>query len=155
MRWDRIIVTCAAAMLLGSIASTARAQTVGQTAFRDEVLSALRALDSATLRADSAALERLYADDYVFVTYRGTIESKRHQIELIKSGTMRFTERTPSELNVRLFGEDMAVVVYRRHQQATVAGAARPSDVRVTGVWLKRGGRWQIVSGQVTPIQGP
>jgi hypothetical protein len=26
---------------------------------------------------------------------------------------------------------------------------------RVTGVWVKRQGRWQLVSGQVTPIFDP
>lgn len=143
-------VVCVLLLLAGRLQSAMAQPT--STAAREEVLEAWNALNQASVHVDVAALERLYADDYVFVTYRGTIENKSHQIELFKSGVMKFSERTPSEVNVRMFGNDMAVIVYRRHQQATVGGAPRPEDVRVTNVWLRRSGRWQLVSGQVTPI---
>ena len=152
---SQIVRAYATVAILASVAAAAGAQITNRNELRGEVLEALDALNSATLRGDSAALDRLYADDYVFVTYRGTIENKQHQIELLKSGTMKFTERTASEINVRVFGDDMAIVVYRRRQQATVGGASRPSDVRVTNVWSKTQGRWQLLSGQVTPIQAP
>ncbi len=136
-------------------AQNANAARVSSASAEQEVLAAMAALNAATLAGDSAALQQLYADDYVFVNYRGGVDNKAHQIELLRTGEMKFATRTASEVNVRTFGDSMAIVVYRRSQKATVRGAERPGDVRVTNAWVKRSGRWQLVSGQVTPIQMP
>ena len=116
-----------------------------------EVTKANDELDDATSRNDAAALSRIYADDYVFVAYNGTVHTKEDQVRAVRSGVLRFTSYTVIERTTRIYGA-IAVTVLRRKQAATVRGEPRPDDVRATRVWVKRNGTWQLVSAQVTPV---
>jgi len=120
-----------------------------------EVLRAAQEEDEATRRNDVDALARIYGDDYLFVTYAGSVTNKEYQVEAFRSGFMRIPARTPEDVIVRVYG-DTAVKITRRKQTATVglrSGVNR--EQRVTSVWVKRRGQWQLVSGQVTPILEP
>lgn len=101
-----------------------------------EVLKARQELDDATTRNDVDALARIYGDDYLFVTYAGTLTNKQYQLEAFRSGFMRIPARTPEEVMVRVYG-DTALTITRRKQTATVAGQTRSPEQRVTGVWVK------------------
>src|SRR5260370_40021342 len=64
---------------------------------------------------------------------------------------MKFSAATIEDVVVRVYG-DTAVAIKRRTQVATVGTRTNPgARPRVTSVWVKRQGRWQLVSGQVTP----
>jgi len=127
----------------------------GASQAEQEVLKAAQEEDDATVRNDIDALARFYGDDYLFVCYAGCLTNKEYQLEAFRSGFMRIPARTPEEVIVRVYG-DTAVKITRRKQTATVglrSGVNRGQ--RVTSVWVKRQGRWQLVSGQVTPILEP
>ena len=119
-----------------------------------EVLRARMEEDEATRRNDVDALARFYADDYLFVTYAGTLTNREYQLEAFRSGFMRIPVRTQEDVIVHIYG-DTAVVISHRRQVATVAGRTRSPEQRATSIWVKRQGQWQVVSAQVTPILEP
>src|SRR5258706_13446596 len=52
----------------------------------DDVLTALRTYRQALVKKDLATLETIWADDYVFVTGHGQIQTKADRLAEIKSG---------------------------------------------------------------------
>lgn len=108
-------------------------------------------LTDATRRNDVRVLSRIYAEDYHFTTYRGSTSDKAAQLRAFSTAEMHYDSATVFERRIRVYG-DAAVVTGRRRQVATVRGERRPSDVRITRVYIRRNDEWQLVAGQVTPI---
>jgi ketosteroid isomerase-like protein len=100
---------------------------------------------------DTAALERIWADDLIFTNPRGVVKTKAQRLADIQSGATRFDSLEWSDRQVRVYG-DTAVIT----DLTTLKGHAGGQDVsgqyRTTQVLVRRGGRWQIVSLQMTPI---
>jgi ketosteroid isomerase-like protein len=98
----------------------------------DEVVAAFQ-------RNDAAALDRLWADDYVFINPSGQKLDKAKRLALFRSGRFRYDALQVEELTVRVHGT-AAVVTYK----STVAAERKP------GVAGER------AAEQSTPIQtGP
>ncbi len=124
------------------VSSSAAEQTVGQ--LHNEGIQAL-------VRADTAALERMWADDYSFTNPGGNVMDKAGYIGALKSGGLKFETLDIADTKVRVYG-DAAVVTGR----ATVKGKGDNQDindqVRYTTMYVKRQGRWQAVATQATRI---
>jgi ketosteroid isomerase-like protein len=80
----------------------------------------------------------------------GTVLDKKGEIESLKSGDIALTEMTPSEINVRTYGE--AAVTGRSTIKAKVKGQEVSGEYRFTDVWVKHCNRWLAVASQVTRI---
>ncbi len=124
------------------VSSSAAEQTVGQ--LHNESVQAL-------VRADTAALERIWADDYSFTNPGGNVMDKAGYIGALKSGGLKFETLDIADMKVRVYG-DAAIVTGR----ATVKGKSDTQDindqVRYTSMYVKRQGRWQAVAMQATRI---
>jgi ketosteroid isomerase-like protein len=107
----------------------------------------------AAVKRDGTALQRFYADEYIFTDEDGVISNKAKEMANITSGEFRLTSFKFEDLKVHLYS-DVAVVT----GQNTIKGmwAAINSDVsgpyRFTDVFVKRGGRWQCVASQSSRI---
>lgn len=105
-----------------------------------------KAWTRAELTGDKKAAAVLIADDYIGTTQRGEIENKTQYLaSVVPNADMVKSD----DYNVRLFG-NMAIMTHR----ATVSGV-RNIQFRSTHVWMKRGGRWQIVAHHGSPIMPP
>ena len=100
---------------------------------------------------DTAFLEQYLADDYVSTFPDGMVLDKKGEIASLKSGDIALTEMTPSEMNVRTYGE-AAVITGRSTIKADVKGEKVSGEYRFTDVWIKQGNRWLAVASQVTRI---
>jgi uncharacterized protein (TIGR02246 family) len=115
----------------------------------ENVAQAIRQLvserDQAIQRGDVAAIDRIYADDYVTTSASGLVRTKAQVIEDFKSGALKIESITSDEINVRAHGET-AIVTGRM----TIKGQDKGRDIsgqnRFTQVYLRRNGRWQIVA---------
>jgi ketosteroid isomerase-like protein len=103
---------------------------------------------------DVATLSRIYADDYVLITAEGDVRSKQDQIDELKSGKLRFAPLVPTERTVRMFGE-VALVTSRDPAGIVRNGQEIGGDLRMVRVYVRRLGRWQLVSAQATRVQLP
>src|SRR6184192_4101193 len=75
---------------------------------RTSVEEVIKKLDNeriqAQVHADAAALERIYADDFIGVGPSGTVRTKPQVISDFTSGDLRFQSITTDDVRVRLYG---------------------------------------------------
>jgi ketosteroid isomerase-like protein len=105
----------------------------------------------ATVKGDVQALERLYADEYLAIDPAGATFTKAQDIANVKSGNFKLATFKLDELKVRLHGE-VAVVTGRNTIKATYMGKDIGGAYRFTDVFVKRGGRWQVLTTQGTLV---
>jgi len=114
-----------------------------------EIHKLLDELAAAHLRGDADALDRIRADDIVFTTADGRVlekaEMQRAQRDLVLSVYAH------DDVRVRVCG-DAAVATGRITSEGTFRGRPRGGQTRFTRVFVKRGGRWQLVANQLTNI---
>ena len=108
----------------------------------------------AILKGDASANERYLADSFTFIAPNGMVSDKAQGIADIKSGNLKFESSKVDDMKVRVYG-DTAVVTYTTTDKATYKGQDISGQYRWTDVFVKQGGKWQIVSGQGTPIMKP
>lgn len=99
----------------------------------------------AQIHADAAALQRIYADDFIGVGPSGTVRTKPQVISDFTSGELRFQSITTDDVRVRVY-ENAAVETGRSTMDGQDKGKAVPHDTRFTRVWIKQQGRWRLVA---------
>ena len=97
---------------------------------------------------DTAALDRILADDWMCIDGRGNVIGKRELIDRIASNSNSLDRHEFSEINLRLFG-DTAIVTGRLSGAGTDNGVPFEFSQRYTRVYVKRNDNWQAVATQV------
>ena len=117
-----------------------------------EVLDAEREWLNAHRRLDVSALDGLMALDYAQIDADGRVVGREEVLASLRSGTRNWEEAYSDEHSVRIFADEVAVVVGRWRARGTNAG--RPFDyaARYVAVWVRGKGGWRMVSDQATPI---
>ena len=140
-----ILSACSGASDKQSPANTANAE--------QEIRTLNQEYDKAIVGQDEAAYERLYADKARIIEIGGKVFDKQAMIERAKGNETTFEVGQSDEVDVRVFGET-AVVTGRWTQKSVTKGVPFSGTLRYTTVYAKLNGKWQIVSDQVTPIEG-
>lgn len=111
-------------------------------------------LRAAQLAGDTAALDRLIADELLFTGPDGALGTKAQDLESHRSGVVRFRAHEPEELRVRRVGDSAAVSALRARLAVEVAGALYRGTYRYTRVWAREnGGPWRVVGGHVSEVR--
>ena len=141
-------------LVLAALALTAASAAPGreQGASRDQrssVEEAIRQIDAERIRAqigaDAAALDRIYADDFIGVGPSGTVRTKPEVISDFTSGRLKFQSITTDEVKVRVY-ENTAVETGLSTMVGQDNGKTVPRDTRFTRVWVRQEGRWRLVA---------
>ncbi len=118
----------------------------------------IRQLETRRLRAmvevDTAALDKILADDLTYTHSSGQVDTKAQFIASLKSGQLRYESVTTDEVKVRVDG-DAAVVTGRGMMKVKAGDRELNMPIRFTDVYVKRRGRWQMVAWQSTRIAQP
>jgi ketosteroid isomerase-like protein len=106
-------------------------------------------LVQALLKGDIAFYDKCYADDAVIIHGTGTRFSKAQEIENLKSGSLRYDSYDVSEREVHSYG---GTVVESSKTSASGLYDGRPFNAvfRISRVWVKRNGNWNVVLFQGT-----
>ena len=163
MKVSRLLLALVA---LASFCSAARAQSPAPRRDSDERAQAQldklhEELREAVARRDRAALERLYADEFVYIHSTGGADTKSEWIA--KSLTVAASPtgdpepaRLPPparERELHVYGD---VAVDRGHNALVAAnGQPNPRSLWLTFIYVRREGRWQIAQMQGTPSPAP
>ena len=107
---------------------------------------------AALIAKDIPALQRLWADDLIFITPRGQVQNKAQRIADIQSGTTAFKSIDLQDVQIRQYGNAVAHVS-RGKLNATYGGQDSSGDYRITMLWSRHGGEWQIHGIQMTAIR--
>jgi ketosteroid isomerase-like protein len=111
-----------------------------------QVANAEKAMAAARAAKDVAALERLTADDFIWVRAGGAMTDKKELLEEMRAGRLD-TYSPDGDQRIRVYGNTAVVTGARTLNEAT--GTAR---IVVTNVWVKHGNEWQRVSSHTTRI---
>jgi len=111
----------------------------------------LNELNTALGSSDTAALDRIYADDYTLVNMSGAVTTKAQRLAAIKSGELKYESISVDQVNIRSYG-DTAVVTDRATVKLQDKGQDLSGQYRVTLTFVKIKGAWQLVAAQNTRI---
>lgn len=117
------------------------------------VIQARKDLLDADKRQDLKLMDSLLADDYVWINLNGDSGGKSVPMESLKNRSKDFSSTvTEEKVKIRVYNET-AVVTGIMTIAFTEEGKSESMSGRFTQVWIKRQGRWQIVSLQGTPTK--
>lgn len=111
-----------------------------------QLLAVEHAWMNAAQHRDTAILQRILADDYVDISWRGKIRRKEDALRA-PALSSHLTQKLDG-LQVRSWG-DTAVIT--GEGKLVGAGNIQHAAWRFTDVFVKRGDAWQAVSSQETP----
>jgi ketosteroid isomerase-like protein len=90
-------------------------------------------------------LSSLLAEEFVITIEDGSIYSKAGYISHSADSKVRVQVAELSDLKVRLHG-DTAIVTGAYHEKGESGGKPYEYHDRLTDVWMKSGGKWQVVA---------
>ena len=104
------------------------------------------------LQRDIPALEKIWADDYVFVNASGEVLTKAQRLVNAKSGATTLDSIKEEEsITVRVY-QSSAVATSRVTIKGQYSGQPTTGQYRSTHVWVKGSEGWQLVSNQLTAL---
>ena len=133
-------------LLLLAFGSSALAQV------EDSVRAVEMSRRDALLAADTVALSKMIAPDFVEISRLGTVRTRADNIRDIASGALHLTAIKYDSLTVRIYG-DVAVLTGIADNTGTMRGFPFAGKIRYTRIFLRKDGRWQAVLMQQTPMQ--
>ena len=108
---------------------------IAMTDTKDDLVKLDHEWGVANLKADKAALEKIYADDLISVFAEG-IGGKAEMFEGLEPAAD--TNYVTSDYKVMMLGDDTAVMAHN--------GGTGDAAYRSLHVWAKRGGQWTVVA---------
>lgn len=114
---------------------------------------AAAAFDAAIAAKDKPTLQRLIADDFLWVRGSGATGDKAAFIAALAAPSIRIEPFQPAAPRWITSG-DSALLAATNTLRGRADGAPFVDRHRFADHWLWRGGRWQLVYAQVTPVPG-
>jgi uncharacterized protein (TIGR02246 family) len=102
----------------------------------------------AWLEKDAATVERLMAEDYLYVGPNGPVLDRPAILSIIRSLSYRLDRSTPTEVAMRPLGNDAAIIRFRAQSAGTFEGTAFEEDHRLVMICVRQGADWRIVMEQ-------
>jgi uncharacterized protein (TIGR02246 family) len=119
------------------------------------MLSELHGLSERWIQAwfekDAATVERLMADDYIYIAPNGFELDRQAILGIIRSPTYRLDRGARTNVVVRPIGREAAVVRHHWQGAGSFEGTSFTDDHRGVVVWEQRAGEWRIVMEQCSP----
>lgn len=144
----------AALVLLAVVPAIAQQQSV-RTQDAASVEQAVQQQDQERIRAqiaaDTIALRRIYADDFLGIGPTGVVRNKAEVIADFTTHALTYQSITTAEVRVRVYG-NTAVETGRSTMVGQDKGKDVPRENRFTRVWVMTDGRWQLVANHYSPM---
>lgn len=94
---------------------------------------------------DVGILSSLLAEDFIITVEDGSTYGKMGYISHTANTSVRVEVAEMSELKVRMHG-NAAIVTGAYHEKGTSDGAPYEYRDRLTDLWMKSGGTWQVIA---------
>lgn len=126
------------------------------TKVKTELMQIERDIGQANIRRDKAFFEKIEADEFIFTDSVGGITTKAEDVASLDkpAGEFKLISYEVDEMKVSVY-EKTAVVTGR----ATTVLRGKDREImnksRFTDVFVRRGGRWQLVAGHSSRIREP
>ncbi|HUZ51379.1 MAG TPA: nuclear transport factor 2 family protein [Streptosporangiaceae bacterium] len=121
---------------------------------RAEILGLGTRWAEAEQRADTASLDELSADNFRLVGPFGFVLDKAQWLGRYLTGGLAASSLVWEDVEARDFG-DTAIAIGRHTQRATYQGRPADGQFRVTHVFVRGSGGWQLANVQLSPLGTP
>jgi ketosteroid isomerase-like protein len=138
-------------LLLAAVSAHAQRPSQSQRGVVEEIRKLDRERIQAQVNADSVALDRIYADDFIGIGPSGTLRTKKDVLADLKSGSLKFQSITTDDVRIRVYG-DAAVETGLSTMKGQDAEKVVPEENRFTRVWIRQGGRWRLVANHYSNL---
>lgn len=101
---------------------------------------------------DTATLEKLIADDLIYVHSSARLDTKTTLIGAMTAGTTVYASVEPSNVSAQDLGSAV-VLTGEASIKVTSNGTPMAFRVRFADVWANRNGNWQMVTWQSTKLR--
>ncbi len=150
------------AALVVALSTSAIAQT-GDTALKQTLLKLEEDRQTAYVRGDRETLERQLATEYNHTNLRGGTTNRQDEIAFYAPGTFSLARGAIDDVSVRHYGSTAVLLgtvtwegaTYRPNPSTSLDLSGR---YRITRVYVKRNGRWQVAASHaslIPPAQPP
>lgn len=140
-----VLILCFFMSQMAAVAQAASCEPVSG----NEALAAEDQRYAAQLQSDVGVLERLLADDLVYIHSNAQVDSKQAFIDSLRSGAVKYLSMKRSDTRVRTFG-CVAVITGLANYEVHFNGKDLSVELRFHSVWARRDGRLQFISWQST-----
>jgi ketosteroid isomerase-like protein len=123
------------------------------TALQQEIEQLSKTWNTAWLENDSATVDRLMAPEYVYVAPNGQILDRAAILGVILSPSYKLHHAAWTELQIKVFSNDAAVILDRLQGTGTLNGNTFTDDNRCARLCLRRNATWQIAFEQASPVK--
>lgn len=125
------------------------------SADEQELIKLDKEWSAAMERGDRDALNRIIADD--FTTRNGTVNKGQYIEQAMKDKAdddlnLKNAAAVPSNYAVKFKGGEMAVMTHITVGKGEYKGKSFTDYSRSMHIWMKRGGRWQVVASEGNPM---
>jgi hypothetical protein len=110
-----------------------------------------RIWNQAWLEKDVATVEKLMADDYLYIAPNGKLLDRKAILNVIKSPSYRLDHSTRTPVVIKIVGADGAVMVFHSQAAGTFEGKSFRDDHKCTMLCVGRGGEWRVLLEQCSP----
>lgn len=114
------------------------------------VLTVNDRLEAAVLASDTPTFRQVFAAEYLFITATGAVRPRDEVLRYYGAKEVAWRVYRTDSTRVRLFGDAAVVTAVGVREGGWVAGPRAGTDLsgryRSTRVYVRRGGRWQLVS---------
>lgn len=114
------------------------------------------AQDDAENKKDVAALDRIFADDFIFIAGNGSVHDKKMFLAEVKAETEPPSDEKLEyeDFKVRSYGKTVALVNYVLVVPGKDKdGKATISRYRMSVLWVKQGKDWRITNFHATRVR--
>ena len=119
------------------------------TAVEQQIMQIERDWNQAVLVKDYKMLDRIIADDWTAIDFRGMTVTKAETIAELRSGESHNQSVELGDMIVKVFGHT-AVVIGSDTEKSVYHGKDSSGRYAWMDVFAKRNGRWQVVASQTT-----
>ena len=105
-----------------------------------------RLWNEAHIAGDIPTLDKLWADDLTVIVPTMKPMGKQALLQFWKESQVRFTRYDTSGLEVKLLGDDAAVVTGRLLRSRAFAGKVATEDWQFTKVYVRKGDDWRVTA---------
>ena len=145
------IILCTILLAISQLSIAQNPIDKKQVAAKSEVEALERQRFEAQVKGDFAFLEKVFADDLLYVHSNGKTDSKTTYIKSIKEGKSVYAKIDVEEITVRPYNNQKTAVVNGiiNITQPPVDGKSTVLHLRYTVVYVKNKGKgWQLVTWQ-------
>jgi ketosteroid isomerase-like protein len=106
----------------------------------------------AYVKADTAALKAIEADDWMFVDSDGSIINKAKDIKEVEDKTFVCKSASASDIKVKTMGDNHASVMSMIKMAGAYKGEEFSHEFRSVDIFEKKDGKWQAIYSQMTKV---